>query len=292
MKQAHWQSTFLGLMLIPLAAFCQAPVVDDSENFALLEHDASASARPIANAPIIYGDDERPLAQDNVSQTVKGQDNAMLLDKVQGLQQEIQELRGQLEVQNHELKALKEQQLAFYKDLDERIRATSNKPAAPAASAPEETNQKTDAIDPNEEINPSPPPAAPLSANPADEQVSYLAAYDLIKNKHFDEGLNAMQNFVNKYPHGGYAANAEYWIGELYLTKNAPKEAINHFEIVLKNFPRSSKAAASQLKLGYAYAANGQIPEARKQLEAVLKNYPDTQTAKLAANKLATLPRK
>ncbi len=32
--------------------------------------------------------------------------NAVLLDKVQGLQQEVQELRGQLEVQAHDLKII------------------------------------------------------------------------------------------------------------------------------------------------------------------------------------------
>lgn len=213
----------------------------------------------------------------------------MLLDKLQGLQQELQELRGQLEVQNHELKTLKEQELAFYKDLDDRIRATS----APKTTAEPIAAQKppTEGINAGDEVV-AIAPAVQGSGNPADEQVSYLAAYELIKNKHFDAGLTAMQNFANKYPQGGYTANAQYWLGELYLTKNLPKDAITHFEIVLKNYPTSSKAAASQLKLGYAYVANGQIPEARLQLEAVLKNYPDTQTAKLAASKLATLPRK
>lgn len=151
---------------------------------------------------------------------------------------------------------------------------------------------------------PPPPPAAvqqekPINkglistanarSNPADEQISYLAAYELVKNKRFDDALVAMQAFVTQYPQGGYTANAQYWLGELYMVKNNYPKAIDHFEIVLKQFPSSSKAAACTLKIGYALAASGKDNEARLRLQQVLKNYPDTPTAQLAATKLESL---
>ncbi len=51
------------------------------------------------------------------------------MNKIQGLQQDIQELRGQLEIQTHDLKSLQQQQLAFYKDLDTRMRGDSTQSA-------------------------------------------------------------------------------------------------------------------------------------------------------------------
>ena len=125
--------------------------------------------------------------------------------------------------------------------------------------------------------------------NPADEQISYLAAYELVKNKKFDEALIAMQTFVTQHPQGGYTANAQYWLGELYMVKKNYPEAIEHFEVVLQQFPSSSKSAASLLKIGYALAASGKKQDAIIRLQQVVKNYPDTNTAQLAKTKLGSL---
>jgi len=125
--------------------------------------------------------------------------------------------------------------------------------------------------------------------NPADEQISYLAAYDLVKNKQYNKAIKAMQQFVNQYPQGGYTANAQYWLGELYLVQKEYKKAIEHFTLVIDDYPSSSKTAASLLKMGYALAAVGQTREAKETLRQVIKNYPDTKTAQLAKTKLEML---
>ena len=270
--------------LITGSAFSEAAVVDDSENYALLEEQQGAYEPPVAHDGSDFNNsaEEPALAKDD--QDTGRRSNVDLLDKIQGLQQEIQELRGQLEVQAHTLKLLQEQQLSFYKDLDARLRDT---PEKGIATNPAATDLSIG----------TPQPSAPVIApvvtaersNPADEQISYLAAYEFVKNKRFDEGLNAMQTFVTRYPHGGYTANAEYWLGELYMIKANYPEAIAHFNVVLQTFPTSSKSAASLLKVGYALAASGKTAEARVKLQEVVKNYPDTDTARLANTKLLVL---
>ena len=288
--------------LLPFNAFSEALVVDDSENFALLDEQQTAHERPVANerhnAQINNDDYELPLAKDDNESNHNSGNASLLLDKVQGLQQEIQELRGQLEIQAHDLKLLQQQQVTFYKDLDARLRheplkASQNDPSTDlslsAATPPESLtpNMGTAPIKPIAGAGISTPPA--VRNNPADEQISYLAAYELVKNKRFDEALVAMQTFVTQYPQGGYTANAEYWLGELYMVKKNYPEAMLHFNTVLKQFPSSSKTAASTLKIGYALAASGKKQEAIQQLQQVIKNYPDTQTAKLAKTKLESL---
>ena len=99
----------------------------------------------------------------------------------------------------------------------------------------------------------------------------------------------ALYQFLNKYPHGGYSANAHYWLGELYLEKKDYASAISQFETVLQTFKSSSKLASSRLKLGYALAESGQIGEAKKHLLAVIKQYPDTSVARLAHIKLESM---
>jgi tol-pal system protein YbgF len=285
--------------LLSLNAVAQAPVVDDSENFAILDEQQAAHEPPVAKTQLDYGDTEEEiaLAQDN---DMDNRDSADLLDKIKGMQQEIQELRGQLEVQTHELKSLQDQQLSFYKDIDSRLnnapaKALQSQPPteltidpAPAAKATN-TVAAAHAQPQSQPINTVTPIVTPSRSNPADEQISYLAAYDLVKNKRYDDALIAMQTFVSKYPQGGYTANAQYWLGELYMVKKNYPQAIEHFEIVLKHFSSSSKAAACSLKIGYALAASGKKADAIERLQQVLKNYPDTPTAQLAATKLKTL---
>lgn len=318
--------SFSALLLICTAIISQslstqtralAPVVDDSENFAILDDQQADIDQPVVNNQLQssastrknnFIDDERPLAHDDGGMPAQQQPLASL-DKIQGLQQDIQELRGQLEVQSHEIKVLKEQQLAYYKDLDARLRQ------APTSATPSNNTANT-------HIPPNTPVFAPMpqgnntsksgqttgpssqatqssaaitnvpataAGNTADEQISYMAAYELIRNKKFDTATVAMQKFLNDYPQGAYVANAQYWLGELKMANKNYPEAIQHFEVVLNQYPKSSKAAASLLKIGYAYAESGQKAEAKQKLTQVIKQYPDTQTAQLANAKLKNL---
>lgn len=293
--------------LLPIQAYAEAPVVDESENYALMDEQQSAYEQPVArrHSDSFRDDEEIPLAKEHVEPTRRG-DNATLLNKIQGLQQEIQELRGQVEVQAHDLKLLQQQQVAFYKDLDARLANTSTSKAQVKANAALPTIDTSEnlatpaAPSPATTIAQTKTPVTPIVApvatsgasnNPADEQISYLAAYELVKNKHFDEALTSMEKFVAQYPKGGYTANAQYWLGELYMVKKNYPEAIQHFEIVLQQFPSSSKASASLLKIGYALSDSGKAREAVRRLQQVVKNYPDTNTAQLARAKLESLGR-
>lgn len=309
-------------LLIHTGASAEVPVVDDSENYALLNEqsiqepidkqqnedfeltdtaESLDSEHPEWGEPLAALDDdpydamdnsppsehqpEKPLAYDSKSNPSKMEDNAMLLDRVQTLQEEVQQLRGQLEVQAHDLKMLQQQQLAFYKDLDARLSQpkelqTSDKKAQVDQARQEAQSMKKmklESVSTND------------NANPADEQISYLKAYELIKNKNYDEALAAMSDFTSQYPQSGYAPNAQYWLGELYLLKKQFNEAMTHFDVVIQKYPTSSKIAPSLLKLGYVQAAMGERAKARDTLNQVIRDFPDTKTAQLAGAKLDAL---
>ncbi|ABQ55477.1 tol-pal system protein YbgF [Legionella pneumophila serogroup 1] len=310
--------TLCFVLMLPFALWAEAPVIDDSENFAMIDRQEEYDA-PLVNPK--YDDPQIENAEldgpqnDNYSTDTSQSydepalvkedrsnisDNAKLIDKIQQLQKEIQELRGQLEVQAHDLKLLQQQQVAFYKDLDSRLSNSStsaktvqnDKPATDislGSNSPETLKVASPQIKAGSSNSKPQPVVAVSRANPADEQISYLAAYELVKNKRYDEAIKSMQIFVQKYPRGGYTANAEYWLGELYLVKKDYSKAIEHFEIVLQQYPSSSKAAASLLKSGYAYAEKGDKQEAKKRFQQVVKTYPDTPTAQLASSKLEAI---
>ncbi len=309
------------IILPPFTVWSDAPVVDDSDNFAQMEEQQAYDA-PVVNPKYdepqiaarkseiarndnydfeIPQDDGPALVKEDTTESKSTfNDNAKLIDKIQSLQQEVQELRGQLEVQAHDLKLLQQQQIAFYKDLDTRlgsasVKSVSNKVPTEVSKVPTKVSIETKVAAPQgpDPVAPSQsaaPDVIPVSRiNPADEQISYMAAYELIKSKHYEDATHAMQIFVQKYPNGGYTANAEYWLGELFLVKKDYPMAIEHFDVVLKKFPSSSKSAASMLKSGFAYASAGNNSEAKQRLQQVVKTYPGTPTAKLASSKLKTI---
>lgn len=276
----------LSLLCIIKPACAEVPIIEDSDHFTMMEEAQAALEDSLSNDKFDSEDEESALVADNI-QNNPNEENAILLDKLQGLQQEVQELRGQIEVQAHDLNLLQQQQLAFYKDLDKRFDSKTVEQNDKKHITPLTPEEKID--DQVKLPQNSFHTTKPKRNNPADEQISYLAAYELIKNKQYDTALIAMQEFAINYPHSGYTANAQYWCGELYLIKKNYSEAIKKFETVVQQFPSSSKTAPSLLKIGYALAALDRKPEAKKRLSQVVRNYPDTPTAELAQIKLKNL---
>lgn len=279
-----------------------APVVEDSDNFAIIDNRGAARAAPSAQAG---WSDEQPLVKENNTAPARYNDaksNAAVLERMQALEQEVQELRGQLEVQSHQLKKLNEQQLSFYKDLDTRLSQAKSAPASQnfATAQPAPTTPVPQTIQPAPIPKPVVPkplpvaaPTAKLGGNPkqraANEQLAFMDAFEYVKRRNYDKATPALENFITKYPDGEFTANAEYWLGECYLAKRDYPGAIRHFEYVTEHYPRSSKVAASTLKLGYALAALGDKASARQKLQEVIRNYPGTQTATLAQAKLQAI---
>lgn len=282
------------LLAAPMA-FAEAPVVEDSQNYVLNNAETDSSdqqpmihddqdARPPQNSNNNYMQQQSQNTADTSGYAGDSQDPALLLSKLNALQQQIQQMHGQLEVQAHQIEALQKQQQDYYKDLDSRISSgQASKTTAKATPATDTTTTTSTASTTNNVAH----PAGGLSS--MDEQASYAAAYDLLRNKQFDDAIVKMKSFVQNYPNSENIVNAHYWLGELYLAKQQPKLAIDEFNIVLNKYPGSLKTDAAMMKLGYAYADVGNYAKAKELLTKVTQRFPNTTAAKLAANRLAML---
>lgn len=293
-----WMTVGLCNLLLIGTVHALAPVVEDSDNFAIIDNRVAANAAPRGQSG---WSEEQPLVKENTApaQYNNAKSNAAILERLQSLEQEVQELRGQLEVQTHQLKKLNEQQLSFYKDLDNRLsQANTHSPAQPnvatsnpalAVTKPAAPVTKPVALKPVPIAAPTPKFSANPKKRAADEQLAFMDAFEFVKQRNYDTATPALENFIAHYPEGEFTANAEYWLGECYLAKHDYPSAIRHFEYVIEHYPRSSKVAASTLKLGYALAALGDKTSARQKLQEVIRNYPGTQTATLAQAKLQAI---
>lgn len=198
---------------------------------------------------------------------------AELFYQLQQLQQEVMDLRGQVEEQAYRIRKLTKQRKDDYVNLDERISKLSGRKA--------DARSRSDRLS----ADPSPDSASSLpTGDPAAEPKVYKAAYALVKNQQFDQALSAFDDFILLYPNGEYAPNAHYWLGELYLYKSDLNLAIKEFSVIVEDYPRHRKAPDAMFKLAKAHHVKGDIETARGLLNRVISDYQksDSKAPKLA----------
>lgn len=228
-----------------------------------------------------------------------------LVQRVDKLQAEVQQLTGKVEEQGNIINELKKQQSSAYSDLDERIQRLSNVPATapaqatepapqPSTPTPETTNNAPTEIR-NINVIPAPPqenqtaPKQPEVQASGDEKKTYQQAYEALRNGKTDDSIQQFQTYLSKYPSGGYADVANYWLGEAYRVKPDANAARQAFNTVLQQYPNSTKIADTLLKLGYIEADEKQNDKAKEYLNRVVNEFSNTPAARSAAKKLSQL---
>ncbi len=210
-----------------------------------------------------------------LEQLVNGRGLVEMLTQLEQLQREVQALRGEVELQGHELQQLKARQRDLYVDLDRRLQqleagaAPSGAPATPAG---------TGAATPS-----------PGSADAA--RADYQRALDILREGRYRQAGEAFQAFLKTHPGSAYADNAQYWLAETYYVTRQFDAALAEFEKVLKQYPGSSKIPDARLKIGFIQYEKGHWDQAREALQQVVAEHPGTTAARLAAERLARMKR-
>lgn len=169
--------------------------------------------------------------------------------------QEIAKLRGQVEVLSNDVSNLQKRQKDLYVDIDTRLRKL-------------EPRQVT--IDGKEE------------AVAQSEQSTYDDALSLLKSGDYKGAVSALDGFLRQYPGSGYAANAQYWLGNGYYALHDCKSAIAAQQLVVKNYPDSPKAADAMLNMATCYTEMKDTKKARATLDSLVAKYPDSTAAQTA----------
>ncbi len=216
-----------------------------------------------------------------------------LLEQVSSLQSEVQQLRGEIEVQTHNMESLQKRQRDLYLDIDRRLHrleaggvqqpVAGTEGSAPAAAAPAPAGV---AAQPAGTMA-----AATAALNPADQRKDYDSALEQLKDGSYNEASSAFKAFLEKYPGSSYADNAQYWLGEVSYVTRQFQPALNEFGKVLDNHPDSPKVADAKLKMGYIQYELKDWAKAQELLNQVVKGYPGTTTARLAQERLDRMKR-
>ena len=249
--------------------------------------DTASSRNDVANSPA-------PIA---------GNMNWDLIQKNQQLENQIRELRGKIEEQDHAIDQLNKELTNRYTDLDQRLELLnqklepeSNQPEqAPAENAPVDSSTATDQTSTASKATTNSPapttaqnPATPANSsnNTSDpvalEKAAYTIALDAYKKGGAKQAIAPMQNFIKNYPNSIYTGNAYFFLSEFQLAIDPPNynEAKKNYEIVAAKFPNSSKAPRALYQLySIAKDVNKNTQTANVYKSKLLSTYPKSEEA-------------
>ncbi|WP_299005844.1 tol-pal system protein YbgF [uncultured Shewanella sp.] len=193
----------------------------------------------------------------------KQQSEYQMQQRLDALQQDVLDLRGLTEQQGYQIEQMLQRQRQLYDDIANLTSAASTAKKSPS------TEQVSSSLG---------------------ETASYEKAVNLVlKQRLYDEAIPAFRQFIDAYPNSTYAANANYWLGQLLYNKGDLVQAQSAFMTVVEKYKDSTKRADSMVKLGMIAKKQGNTASARKLYQNVIKEYANSAAARIAEQKLAEL---
>jgi tol-pal system protein YbgF len=182
-----------------------------------------------------------------------------LSNLIDGLRQDIANLRGQLEVLANRIDGLDKRQKDLYVDLDTRLRKfeqgqADKEKAAQAAAA---------------------------------EQQAYEAGLAQFKANNYGTAIQSLQSFLATYPQSSLAPSAQYWIGNAYYAMRDYKNAIAAQQKVIASWPESAKAPDALFNIASSQREAGDPNGERNTLRTLISKYPNSPAAEQAKQRLA-----
>lgn len=220
--------------------------------------------------------------------------------QVATLQLQIQQLSGELQVAQHDIKLLNSQQRRFYQDLQNQIKHMNNI-SSDGGSSSEDSKSSSAKVTATPAIKSKAKSKTKVSLNDATTILDNNGSADLtatskykmalseLMHKRYEPSLTHFKEYLADYPKDRFVVNAHYWLGEIYVLQRNLPSAVKQFNIVVNQFPQSNKVADAKVKLAIIDASKGNTAQARRAFMKVKQQYPGTTAAQLASIQLQQL---
>ncbi len=252
----------------------------------------STTAESAATSTSLAGVNQRLK---RIERVLENQVMLEMLQRIESLQIEVRELRGEIESQGFELQSMRKQQRDLYLDTDRRLRDLELVGSAPNSQSSGVTIEPTETApsggDATAALNTAGTNSTGTIASfdPAQEKAAYTDAFNYLKEGRYEGAIKAFGQFLQNYPNGNYADNAQYWLGEANYVSRFYDVAIKEFKTVVSKYPASPKIADARLKIGYVHYELKNWQAARDALTALESDFPGTSVARLANKRLARM---
>lgn len=217
---------------------------------------------------------EKRLA--DIEAIVKGQGMLDMLSKIEGLNQELNRVKGQLEVATHQIETMQQRQKDLYTDTDGRLRKLEGGGAAAAAGDAQGASNGAATT-------------TQAGAEASAEVKDFDAAQALLKSGKYKESFDAHEKFLQTYPTSSFAPEAQYSLGYTQFSLKNYKAAIATQQKMVKQYADHPKAPDALFNVANSQIQLADIDGAKKTLRELLSRYPNSEVAPSAKKRLAVL---
>ncbi len=270
----------LSLSLVAFASFstAQAALFDDKEARKKIvevetkqQSDHNAAMAAISELKKSQAAMEKRIAAIEV--IVQGGGLSEMQNQIETLKQEVANLKGDLEVAQHNLEATQTRQKDLYVDTDTRLRKIEGGTVMPANGASNTAPSNT-------------------SAQPMAEEKDAKAFSDanaLSQSAKHKEAFAAFDAFLREYPTSKLAPDALYGMGYSQFALKNYKSSIATQQKVLDLHPDSPKAPDAMYNMANGQIQLGQVGSAKKMLRDLIAKYPTAVVTPSAQKRLKAL---
>lgn len=126
-------------------------------------------------------------------------------------------------------------------------------------------------------------PAAPP---PISADTLYANAQRDLNSGNYTLSRQEFSDYLKDFPDGPFAADAQFYLGEICYGQSDYSGAINAYDSVILGYPKSSRVASAMLEKGRALEETGKHASAQLEFREVVQRFPGTDEARRAAAEL------
>jgi tol-pal system protein YbgF len=215
---------------------------------------------------------------------VQGGGLADMQNQIEALKQEVANLKGELEVAQHNVDATQQRQKDLYTDTDTRLRKIESGAAAPTTAPPAAGTDSS--TTPN-----SATPATSSAPNALDERdaKAFNDANSLSQQARHKEAFTAFDAFLKDYPNSKHAADALYGMGYSQFALKNYKSSIATQQKVIDLHAESPKVPDAKYSIANSQIQLGQVAAAKKTLRDLIAKHPTADITPAAQKRLKVL---
>ncbi len=271
--QAVKKLAFIGLSLFALTfvSSANAALFDDKEARKKI---AEVDAKQQVNIAAIAELKKTTAAMDKriaaIEAIVQGGGLSEMQNQIEALKQEVAQLKGDLEVAQHNLETTQTRQKDLYTDTDTRLRRIEGS----ATTSPPANNGATSAAVPTVE----------------EKDVKAFADADaLSKSAKHKDAFAAFDVFLKEYPNSKLAPDALYGMGYSQFALKNYKSSIATQQKVIDLHPTSAKVPDAMYNQANSQIQLGQVTNAKKTLRSLVEKHPNAEVTPSAQKRLKAL---
>ena len=273
----------ISICLLSISKFAHAALFDDKEarqQIIDLQQKTEAQNQSTQAALEALKKSQQALEQRilSIENVIKSQGLMDLLSQIDRLNEELNKVKGDLDVAQHNIEVSQQRQKDLYADTDGRLRKLESGPVAVANSATE-----------NKE---SPAQVSNTAATPAEasaESKAFDSAQALLQAGKYKDAFDAFDKFLQNYSNSKHVPNAQYGLGFSQFSLKNYKAAIATQQKLISQFPESTKVPDALFNIANCQIQLSDIDGAKKSLRDLIAQHPTSDLVPNAKRRLAGL---